>query len=258
MLKATAFALFAAFLGAQAAAAQTMTLTSPDITAGRQDRRRAGFQRLWLHRRQHLARALLVGRAEGHEELRAQGLRSRRADRQRLLALGRLQHPAGRDEPAAKARAIRKAPTRLRARCRAAPILAFPATAAPALPRATRRITIIFTIFAVDTPKLDGDENNSAAVVGFQLHFHTLAKAELIGVCGALIAPPAPRSSGDAVHQKVSRAVLQPAARKTAPLKERAPSSERRRDPRNTRSLSIRRASRSSPIDPWRDRICPR
>ena len=41
-----------------------------------------------------------------------------------------------------------------------------------------------FTIFAVDTPKLDGDENNSAAFVGFQLHFHTLAKAELIGVWG--------------------------------------------------------------------------
>jgi len=41
-----------------------------------------------------------------------------------------------------------------------------------------------FTIFAVDTPKLDGDENNSAAFVGFQLHFHTLAKAELVGVWG--------------------------------------------------------------------------
>src|ERR1700685_1159856 len=34
MLKATAFALFAAFLGAEAAAAQTMTLTSPDIAPG--------------------------------------------------------------------------------------------------------------------------------------------------------------------------------------------------------------------------------
>ena len=41
-----------------------------------------------------------------------------------------------------------------------------------------------FTIFAVDTPKLDGDENDSAAFVGFQLHFHTLAKAELVGVWG--------------------------------------------------------------------------
>src|SRR5579872_2681778 len=41
-----------------------------------------------------------------------------------------------------------------------------------------------FTIFAVDTPKLDGDENTSAAVVGFMLHFHTLAKAEFVGLYG--------------------------------------------------------------------------
>ena len=34
MLKVTAFALFAAFLGAEGAAAQTMTLTSPDIAPG--------------------------------------------------------------------------------------------------------------------------------------------------------------------------------------------------------------------------------
>src|ERR1700728_2457081 len=34
MLKAIAFALFAAFLGGEAATAQTMTLTSPDIAPG--------------------------------------------------------------------------------------------------------------------------------------------------------------------------------------------------------------------------------
>ena len=34
MLKVTAFALLSAFLGAEAAAAQTMTLTSPDIAPG--------------------------------------------------------------------------------------------------------------------------------------------------------------------------------------------------------------------------------
>ena len=34
MLKLTALALFAAFFGAEAAAAQTMTLTSPDIAPG--------------------------------------------------------------------------------------------------------------------------------------------------------------------------------------------------------------------------------
>src|ERR1700692_4658573 len=34
MLKVTALALFAAFLGAEAATAQTMTLTSPDVAPG--------------------------------------------------------------------------------------------------------------------------------------------------------------------------------------------------------------------------------
>ena len=41
-----------------------------------------------------------------------------------------------------------------------------------------------FTIFAVDTPKPNGDENTTAAVVGFMLHYHTLAKATLTGVFG--------------------------------------------------------------------------
>ena len=40
------------------------------------------------------------------------------------------------------------------------------------------------TVFAVDTDKLDGDANISAAVVGFQLHFHTLAKATITGLYG--------------------------------------------------------------------------
>ena len=40
------------------------------------------------------------------------------------------------------------------------------------------------TVFAVDVDKLDVDENASAAVVGFNLHFHTLGKATLTGLYG--------------------------------------------------------------------------
>ena len=40
------------------------------------------------------------------------------------------------------------------------------------------------TIFAGDTDKIDADENSTAAFVGFNLHFHTLAKATLTGVWG--------------------------------------------------------------------------
>ena len=41
-----------------------------------------------------------------------------------------------------------------------------------------------FTVFAVDVDKLDVDAQSSAAVVGFNLHFHTLAKATLTGLYG--------------------------------------------------------------------------
>lgn len=37
-------------------------------------------------------------------------------------------------------------------------------------------------VFAVDVDKLDADASASPAVVGFNLHFHTLAKATLIGI----------------------------------------------------------------------------
>ena len=41
-----------------------------------------------------------------------------------------------------------------------------------------------FTIYALDVDKLDADENATAAVVGFNLHFHTLEKATLTGLYG--------------------------------------------------------------------------
>lgn len=37
----------------------------------------------------------------------------------------------------------------------------------------------IFTVFAVDTETLDVTPDNSGAVFGFNLHFHTLAKASI-------------------------------------------------------------------------------
>ena len=40
----------------------------------------------------------------------------------------------------------------------------------------------LFTIHAVDVDELPVDADTSAAIVGFQLHFHTLAKATLMGL----------------------------------------------------------------------------
>lgn len=40
----------------------------------------------------------------------------------------------------------------------------------------------IFTVFAVDRERLDVTPENSGAVFGFNLHFHTLARASITGV----------------------------------------------------------------------------
>ena len=40
----------------------------------------------------------------------------------------------------------------------------------------------IFTVFAVDTDKLDVTADNSGAVFGFNLHFHTLARAQITAI----------------------------------------------------------------------------
>lgn len=42
----------------------------------------------------------------------------------------------------------------------------------------------IFTVFAVDVDHIDASADTSAAVIGFNLHFHTLAKATLTGKYG--------------------------------------------------------------------------
>ena len=41
---------------------------------------------------------------------------------------------------------------------------------------------LLFTVFAVKTDKLDVKADTSAAVVGFNLHFNTLAKAAIMGL----------------------------------------------------------------------------
>ena len=40
----------------------------------------------------------------------------------------------------------------------------------------------LFTVFAVGTDRLQVTADTSAAVIGFQLHFNTLAKTEIMGL----------------------------------------------------------------------------
>jgi Raf kinase inhibitor-like YbhB/YbcL family protein len=59
-----------------------------------------------------------------------------------------------------------------------------PGYGGPCPPKGDKPHHYHFKIFALDVEKLDVDENASAAVVGFNLHFHTLGKATLTAVYG--------------------------------------------------------------------------
>ncbi len=54
----------------------------------------------------------------------------------------------------------------------------------PCPPKGDKPHRYLFTIFAVDTDKLDVTADSSGAVVGFNLHYHTLARATLTGRYG--------------------------------------------------------------------------
>jgi len=59
-----------------------------------------------------------------------------------------------------------------------------PGWGGPCPPQGDKPHRYIFTLFAVDVDKLDANAGTSAAVVGFNLHFHTLAKATFTGKFG--------------------------------------------------------------------------
>ena len=59
-----------------------------------------------------------------------------------------------------------------------------PGWGGPCPPQGDKPHRYIFTLFAVDVDKLDVGADTSAAVVGFNLHFHTVAKASFTGKFG--------------------------------------------------------------------------
>jgi Raf kinase inhibitor-like YbhB/YbcL family protein len=54
----------------------------------------------------------------------------------------------------------------------------------PCPPKGDKPHHYIFTVFAVDIDHIDANADTSAAVVGFNLHFHTLAKAKIVATYG--------------------------------------------------------------------------
>jgi Raf kinase inhibitor-like YbhB/YbcL family protein len=57
-----------------------------------------------------------------------------------------------------------------------------PGYGGPCPPQGDHPHRYLFTIFAVGADQLQVNADTSAAIVGFQLHFNTLAKAELMGL----------------------------------------------------------------------------
>ena len=57
-----------------------------------------------------------------------------------------------------------------------------PGYGGPCPPEGDHPHRYLFTVFAVKVDKLDVKADTSAAVVGFNLHFNTLAKAEIMGL----------------------------------------------------------------------------
>ena len=70
-----------------------------------------------------------------------------------------------------------------------------PSYGGPCPPEGDHPHRYLFTVFAVKTDKLDVKADTSAAVVGFNLHFNTLARAEIMGLFGELVETPRPQSS---------------------------------------------------------------
>ena len=57
-----------------------------------------------------------------------------------------------------------------------------PGYGGPCPPEGDHPHRYLFTVFAVNTDRLPVTADTSAAVVGFNLHFATLAKAEIMGL----------------------------------------------------------------------------
>jgi len=183
MLKLAAFALFGALLGAQAAAAQSMSVTSPDIAPGAKIADEQVFKGFGCEGGNISPALSWSGAPSGAKSF--------------ALSVYDPDAPTGSGfwhwvvfnippdvTSLAKGAGDPKGAGAPKGAVQSRTDFGVPGYGGPCPPKGDPAHHYLFTVFAVDTAKLDGDENTSAAVVGFMLHFHTLAKATLTGVYG--------------------------------------------------------------------------
>ncbi len=115
-------------------------------------------------------------RADGHQKFCRDLLRSRRADRLRLVALGGGEPPGGyaRTDPGFGSGLVAVPDGVIQTRTDFGK-----AGYGGAAPPKGETHRYIFTVHALDVERLDVDEDASGAMVGFNVHFHSLASASI-------------------------------------------------------------------------------
>src|SRR5258708_3178689 len=177
MLKVTALALFAAFLGAEAATAQTMTLTSSDIKPGA----RIADEQVYKG----------CGGANISPALSWSG--APQGTKSFALSVYDPDAPTGSGywhwvvfnippdgTSLAKNAGDPKGPVAPTGAVQSRTDWGVPGYGGPCPPKGDAPHHYRFTIFAVDIPKLEADENTTAATVGFMLDLLTIATMALM------------------------------------------------------------------------------
>jgi len=137
-----------------------------------------------LQRREPFAAALVERLSPGDEGLRGYRPRSRRAHGQWFLALARGEH-SGRRQRARDRRRFRGSddlPNGVLQLRNDAGTWGYVGAAPPAGDPAHR---YVHTVHALDVERLDVEANSSAAIVGFNLRFHAIARAQIVPIFGS-------------------------------------------------------------------------
>ena len=163
--------------------ASALSLSSPDVRRSRDRQYRAGLQQLRLHRQEHLAGAELEGRAGGTKSFAITVYDPDAPTGSGFWHWVVFNIPAG-------ATGLPKNAGDLKANLMPAGAVqsrtdfGIPGWGGPCPPKGDKPHHYIFTVFAVDIDHIDANADTSAAVVGFNLHFHTLAKARIVATYG--------------------------------------------------------------------------